>query len=87
MNFIKENIDFSGYTVLTGDFNSFGMNGNFELETINHVNENQKYTTFRDLAGPDDIYYADTLKIVDQGVKISSFSDHHILYAQLQWKE
>lgn len=85
MDYIKENVDFSNYTILTGDFNSFGMNGNFELETINHVNENQKYKTFRDFASPDDIYYADSLTVVDQGVKMSSFSDHNILYVQLQW--
>lgn len=63
--------DFEDYAILTGDFNSFGINGEKE------------YMTFRDFAAPDDIFYSDKFTVNDQGLIMSSFSDHNLLYAEL----
>lgn len=83
MDFVKEEVDFDDYAVLAGDFNSFGMNGDFELEGIKSINSEKEYMTFRDFAAPDDIFYSDKFTVNDQGLIMSSFSDHNLLYAEL----
>lgn len=86
MNKVKEEIDFSKYTILTGDFNSFGINQDFKIEGIESINQNKEYMTFRDFASPDDIYYSSHFSKLDQGVKMTSFSDHNLLYGEFEFK-
>lgn len=86
MNFVKEQIDFTNYTILAGDFNSFGMNGDFKIEGINSVNSEKEYLTFRDFAAPDEIFYSDKFTVKEKGLVVSSFSDHNLLYAKLAFK-
>ena len=38
---------------------------------------------FRDFTAPDDIFYSDKFTVNDQGLIMSSFSDHNLLYAEL----
>ncbi|MCI9132558.1 endonuclease/exonuclease/phosphatase family protein [Thomasclavelia cocleata] len=83
MNFVKEQIDFNNYAILAGDFNSFGMNGDFEIDGINSINSEKEYMTFRDFAAPDDIFYSDKFVVKEKGAIVSSFSDHNLLYAEL----
>lgn len=83
MNFVKEEIDFSNYVILASDFNSFGMNGDFEIDGINSINSEKEYTTFRNFVVPDDTFYSDKFAVKEQGLIVSSFSDHNLLYAEL----
>lgn len=86
MNKVKEEIDFNKYTILTGDFNSFGINQDFKIEGIESINQNKEYMTFRDFALPDDIYYSSHFSKINQGVKMTSFSDHNLLYGEFEFK-
>lgn len=86
MNKVKEEIDFNKYTLLTGDFNSFGINQDFKIEGVESINQNKEYMTFRDFALPDDIYYSSYFSRVNQGVKMTSFSDHNLLYGEFEFK-
>ena len=45
-----------------------------------------EYMTFRDFASPDDIYYSSHFSKVNQDVKITSFSDHNLLYGEFKFK-
>lgn len=81
MNYLKEQIDFSGYSILAGDFNSFKMNQDFEIEGILSVNSDKIYNTFMNFAAPDDIFYSNRFLLINRGLKESSFSDHNLLYA------
>ena len=42
--------------------------------------------TFRDFASRDDIYYSSHFTKVKQDVKITSFSDHNLLYGEFKFK-
>ena len=86
MNFVKEQIDFSNYTLLAGDFNSFEMNGNFEIDGINSINSEKEYMTFHNFATPDDIFYSDKFVLKEKGLVVSSFSDHNLLYAEFAFE-
>lgn len=86
MNFVKEQIDFSNYTLLAGDFNSFEMNGNFEIDGINSINSEKEYMTFHNFATPDDIFYSDKFVVKEKGLVVSSFSDHNLLYAEFAFE-
>ena len=48
--------------------------------------ENKEYMTFRDFASLDDIYYSSHFSKVNQDVKITSFSDHNLLYGEFKFK-
>ncbi|MGN1183045.1 MAG: endonuclease/exonuclease/phosphatase family protein [Faecalibacillus sp.] len=85
MNMVREKVDFNSYTILAGDFNSFGMNGDFNIDEVENINKNKTYTTFLDFAYPDDIFYSKYFSVIEEGSKTSSFSDHNILYAQLKF--
>ena len=82
MDFVKEAVDFDDYSILAGDFNSFGMNTNFEIEGIASVNQDKTYMTFSNFAAPDDIFYASKFTLEEQGLQQSTFSDHNLLYAE-----
>ena len=41
---------------------------------------------FRDFASLDDIYYSSHFSKVNQDVKITSFSDHNLLYGEFKFK-
>lgn len=85
MDYVKEQIDFNDYSILAGDFNSFGMNNDFNIEGIKNINSDKSYMTFRNFAAPDDIYYSKHLKLINSGLKESSFSDHNLLYGELEF--
>ena len=50
------------------------------------VNQNKEYMTFRDFASLDDIYYSSHFSKVNQDVKMTSFSDHNLLYGEFKFK-
>lgn len=65
----------------------FRWNGeDFKIEGIESINQNKEYMTFRDFASPDDIYYSSHFSKVNQDVKITSFSDHNLLYGEFKFK-
>lgn len=82
MDYVKEHINFDNYSILAGDFNSFGMNNDFNIEGIESVNSDKTYMTFRNFAAPDDIYYSKQFELNKRGLKESSFSDHNLLYGE-----
>lgn len=71
MDYVKEQIDFNDCSILAGDFN---------IEDIKSINSDKSYMTFRNFAIPDDIYYSKHFKLINSGLKESSFSDHNLLY-------
>lgn len=85
MDTVKKNVDFKKHTILTGDFNSFWMNKDFNIEGINSINRDHLYTTFKDFAYPDDIFYSHDFKVMNTGLKMTSFSDHNLLYAEFEF--
>ena len=58
----------------------------FKIEGIESINQNKEYMTFRDFASLDDIYYSSHFSKVNQDVKITSFSDHNLLYGEFKFK-
>ena len=57
-----------------------------KIEGIESINQNKEYMTFRDFASLDDIYYSSHFSKVNQDVKITSFSDHNLLYGEFKFK-
>lgn len=85
MDYLKEQINFNQYSILAGDFNSFDINKNFQIENIESVNNDKNYMTFYNFAAPDEIFYSNHFVLKERGLKESSFSDHNLLYAQFRF--
>lgn len=84
MNFVREQVNFDNYSILAGDFNSFGMNNDFNIEGIESINSDKSYMTFRNFGAPDDIYYSKHFELNKRGLVNSSFSDHNLLYGEFE---
>lgn len=82
LNFVKNHIDTNEYSILTGDFNTFGENKRLLLSDMESVNADGQFNTFGNYYALDDIFYSNKLSLVEANVKNTSFSDHNLLYAE-----
>ena len=83
INYIQQKLVNKEKSILLGDFNNWNMNPVLQIDTMSNVNGNGEYITFRDFGVPDDIYYTSDFTLTNVNVKPTSFSDHNILYAEL----
>lgn len=86
LNFIKERVESQANTILMGDFNSFSFNGALEIDTMKSINSKQEFQTFKRRGSPDNIFYSNEFTLVEAYMQESTFSDHNLLYATLQYE-
>lgn len=86
--FISKEIQNTTDTLLLGDFNTFQETDFFSIEGMQAINHfKNPLITFRDFGFPDNIYYSNNLQLIKADTIPSSFSDHNILYCDLNIKE
>lgn len=85
LEYIKKHVESDELSILLGDFNTFGMNGELVMENMRNINSDGQYLTFRTFAAPDNIFYSSAFTVLESGVQSSSFSDHNLLYASFQF--
>lgn len=85
LNFVENHVDRSEYSILAGDFNTFGANKRLQLSDMDSVNADGRFKTFGSYYALDDIFYSNQLSLVEANVKTTSFSDHNLLYAEFNY--
>lgn len=85
LEFIENHVDRSGFSILAGDFNTFGANKRLQLSDMESVNADGRFKTFGSYYALDDIFYSNQLSLVEANVKTTSFSDHNLLYAEFNY--
>lgn len=88
IEYLRNHVDTSGFSILMGDFNVFTMDGFFSIQGMRAVSHPEHVMiTFRTFGFPDNIFYSDKLTMKDVQVQPSSFSDHNLLYGTLYFNE
>lgn len=82
---VKTHVQDYENVILLGDFNSFRETDFFTIPGMIPMNTAEhNYITFRGFAHPDNIFYSDQMKLLNEGMQETAFSDHHALYLDLQ---
>lgn len=85
LEFVENHVDSSEYSILAGDFNTFGANKRLQFSHMESVNADGRFKTFGSYYALDDIFYSNQLSLVEANVKTTSFSDHNLLYAEFNY--
>ena len=86
LEFVKSHINTKETSILCGDFNTWDYNEVITVNEMNNINGDKQYLTFSNSYSVDDILYTNNLVKLESGMKISSFSDHNLLYSKFEIK-